>query len=114
MAWQVGQTCYGSQLAANQAAASTQVGAVVAHGGSVYVTSIAGVTADAVTYAFTPLTGGNPVSMTVQIQPMPCGLLGVDEATQLGALVSLAWVGTWAVLFIARALRETLGADNDA
>lgn len=96
MSWQVGQACYGSQLAANQAAASAQVGAVVSHGGNVFVTSVAGVDAHSVTYAFTPLAGGNPTTMTVQMNPLPCGLLGVDDAVQLGALISLVWVGTWA------------------
>lgn len=114
MSWQVGQTCYGSQLAANSAAASSQMGVVVSHGASVYVTSIASVDAAGVTYAFTPLSGGAPITMSVPMQAPACGLLGVDDGAQLGALVSLAWFATWGVMFIARAIRETIGNDDDS
>ena len=113
MSWQVGSACYGSLTAANQAAASTQVGAVVSHGGSVYVTSLAAADASGVTYSFSPLSGGAPVSMTVALNPPACGLMGVEDGVQLGALVSLVLVSTWAVVFVARAIREVeRGSDN--
>ena len=114
MGWQVGSACYGSPLAANQAAASGNLGAVVSHGGSVYVTSVAGVDANGVTYAFTPLAGGSVVSMTVAMQPQPCGLMTVEDGAQMGALVSLVWAATWAVVFIARAIREASNGSDDA
>lgn len=114
MSWQVGSACYGSPLAANQAAASSQVGAVVSHGGSLYVTSVASVDANGVTYSFSPLTGGNPVLMTVALSPQPCGLMSVDDGVQLGALVSLALISTWAVMFIARAIREVENGSDHA
>lgn len=105
MAFQVGSACYETAEAANAAAASSQVGANLSHGGSVVVVDVAAVTASTITYTYTPL-GGSPVSQTVSATPMPCGLLGAADAQVLGWGVVGAVLSAYVVMFLTRGLRD--------
>ena len=112
--WQVGSTCYSTELAANQAAASGQLGAVVSHGGSAYVTSVQAVTSTGITYALAPINGGAPLTATIAVTPQPCGLLTHTDALDLGWKVAIVWIAVYAVSYLARAAIINInGGSND-
>jgi len=102
--FQVGPACYASALAANSATASAQSGAVVTHSGTVRIVTVSSVGDDTITYNFTGLDG-SVVAQTVQQIPQPCGLLTAADGLQIGWLIAGAWIATYAVLFIAHAIR---------
>ena len=109
--YQVGTACYSTPTAALQAIASTQTGAVVQQGSTLYATVATG-TATGIDYVFHPLAGGPTFAQSVDITPEPCGLLTASDATQMGWLVVAAWVAAYAVVFLARVVRGETSADN--
>lgn len=106
MSYQVGSTCYGSAEQALSATASSQVGAVVVHGGAAYVVDVAGITASSITYLLNPIGGGVPVQSVVSVSPQPCGLLQWDDGLLLGWGVATAWILTAAVMFLRKAAHQ--------
>lgn len=102
--YQVGTACYSTPTAALQAIASTQTGAVVQQGSTLYATVATG-TATGIDYVFHPLAGGPTFAQSVAITPEPCGLLTAEDGLQIGWMVAACWIAVYAVLFIARALR---------
>lgn len=106
MAFQVGTTCYGSASDALSAAASSQVGGVVMHGGAAYVVGVDAVASTSITYSLTPLAGGQPIPSVVQLTPQPCGLLEWQDGLSLGWGVATAWIVTAAVMHLRRAAHQ--------
>lgn len=106
MAYQVGTTCYGSAADALSAAASTQVGAVVVHGGATYVVGVDAIGASSITYRLTPVAGGQAIQSVVQIAPQPCGLLQWQDGLSLGWGVATAWIVTAAVMHLRKAAHQ--------
>lgn len=106
MGYQVGTTCYGSATDALSAAASSQVGGVVVHGGASYVVGVDSVASTSITYRLTPLMGGQPVQSVVQLSPQPCGLLEWQDGLSLGWGVAAAWIVTAAVMHLRRAANQ--------
>lgn len=106
MSFQVGSACYPTPEAAAAASASSMVGSIVSHGGSAYVVNVDGVDAAAIYYSFTPVIGGTTTYMEFVHTPQPCGLLGADDAVQMGWLVAGVWVVVYCVKFIARVVRD--------
>lgn len=104
MNFQVGNTCYATTLQAAQAQASTMGGTIHHAGSSLYVVSVGPVTATSITYNF-KLVGGTGAT-TISVAPyaaQPCNMLSMADGVQIGWMVAAAWIGVYAVLFIARA-----------
>lgn len=106
MAYQVGTSCYGSALDAVAAIASSQVGALVQHGGAAYVVNVSSSTAASITYFLQPVVGGSSISYTASVTPQPCGLMDWQDGIALGWAVAAAWIATAVVLNIRRSLHE--------
>ena len=106
MSYQVGSTCYASASAALSAAASSQVGGVVVHGGVGYVVGVDAVASDSITYRLSPLSGGQAVQSVVTLTPQPCGLLQWQDGLTLGWSVAAAWIVTAAVMHLRRAAHQ--------
>ena len=102
--FQVGSACYDSAATANSAIASAQSGAVVSHSGTARIVTVSAVDGASITYTFTGLDG-SVIVQTVQHVPQPCGLLTASDGLQIAWLIAGAWIATFAVMFIARALR---------
>lgn len=109
MAYQVGSACYSTATQAAQVSASSQVGAVVSHGGTAYVIDLAGAGETSITYRLQPLAGGAPIQTTVGYTAQPCGLLQVEDGLAMGWMIGGAWIGAYALMFLARALRGETG-----
>ena len=114
MSYQVGSTCYGTALAANQASVSSLAGTIVLMGGQSQVLSVQAVSDSAITYGYTPLGGGALSSQTVAITPLPCNLLTAEDAMSIGWQIAAVWLTVYAITFIANYLkRETFGVSDD-
>lgn len=103
MSFQVGSACYATETQAAQVAASSQAGAVVSQGGSLYVVGVDAVDATSITYEFHPMAGGSPVVVVTPYNAQPCGLLGVSDGVEMGWMVAGAWLATFAVIGLVRA-----------
>lgn len=103
MAFQVGSTCYSTPAGALSAAASSQVGTVVSHGGSAYVVDASSVTASSISYRLTPVGGGTPIASVVSMSPQPCGLLTAEDGAMLGWAIAAAWIATAVVINLRKA-----------
>lgn len=106
MAFQVGSTCYGAATDAVSAIASSQVGAVVQHGGATYIVDATALTASSITYALRPVAGGSPITSTVSVTPQPCGLLQWSDGLAMGWGIAAAWIATAALMQLRRAVHE--------
>lgn len=110
MSYQVGSACYSTAVEAAQASASSEIGAVVPHGGVAYVVDAATVAASSVTYSLTPVGGGSAISVTSAYTAQPCNLMSYADGLTIGWAVAGAWLAAFALMFMARALRgETEG-----
>jgi hypothetical protein len=107
MAFQVGSACYGTEVQAAQAQASASVGSIV--GVSPHSVSVSSVAADSITYVLSPVGGGTPITHVAPFTPQPCNLLQAEDGLAIGWMVAGAWIGAWALLFLARALRGETG-----
>lgn len=106
MSFQVGPACYGTAAQAAVAAASSQVGAVVAHGSAAYVVDVSAVDGASITYALYPVAGGAPITVQAPFSAQPCGLLGVEDGLAIGWGIAAAWLVVFALLFLTRGLRD--------
>ncbi|GKT19023.1 hypothetical protein AVHY2522_20980 [Acidovorax sp. SUPP2522] len=112
MAFQVGTACYPTSKQAAEASASAQVGAVVSHGGTAYVMDIGGVADASITYRLQPVAGGTPIQIVSTYTAQPCGFLQLQDGLVMGWMVAAAWIATYSVMFLARALRGEETNDN--
>lgn len=92
MSYQVLTSCYATALAAAQASASSQVGAVVSLGASLYVVDVQAVSDTSITYNLHSLDTTATVVKTVPYTPMPCGLLDTADALFLSGSIATAWI----------------------
>jgi hypothetical protein len=104
--FQVGASCYATSQAANEVSASAQAGSVVLIGGQSYALSVAEVTGTAVTYVYSPASGGATISQTVAMLPPTCGLLTAADASDIAWMIAVAWVAAFCIKFLARAVRN--------
>lgn len=100
MGYQVGSICYATEQQALSASASSQVGAVVPHGGKSYVTGVSSVGSGSITYSFISLDGTESFELVSPLTPQPCGLLDWQDGLVLGWGVAAAWIATAAVMFL--------------
>ncbi len=84
MAYQVGSACYSEAQDAVAAIASSQVGAVVAHGGAAYVVNVTALDAASITYSLAPIAGGAAITLAASVNPQPCGLMTGTDGALLG------------------------------
>lgn len=113
MPFQVGSACYPTAQQAAQASASAQVGAVVVHGGSAFVVDVGGVADTSIAYRLHPVAGGNPIQITAPYLPQPCNLLQLQDGLQMGWMVAAAWLATYSIMFLTRALRGEGDSNGD-
>ena len=111
MYYQVNDACFPSAISAAQAAASSQIGALKEHGGTLYAVDVSAVTASSITYSLLPVGGGAPVVLVAPYAAQECQLLNLDDGLQLGWMVAAVWLAAFGVMFMARALRGETG-DN--
>jgi hypothetical protein len=104
--YQVGVNCYGSALAAAQAAASSQIGSVVSLGTSAYVVDVVAVSDTSITYKFDPVEGTASITKAVPFTALSCGLLDASDGLLIGWGIATAWLVTAGVLFLRRGLHE--------
>jgi hypothetical protein len=104
--FQVGPTCYGSELDAARAAASAQAGLVVQLGGSAYVLDVQGVAPGSITYALNPVGPGSAIVQTVPYTAQPCGLLDTVDGIMLGWAVAAVWLVTASITHLRKAVHE--------
>lgn len=95
--WQAGSTCYATKTAALQALASSQVGAIVQHGGAAQLVTVTQVGADGIEYTFAPVGGGTPTVQQVIAEPMPCNLLTSDDVSPIVWAIAGGWLAVWAI-----------------
>ena len=113
--YQYGNSCYQTPSAANQIAASAQSGTVVVIGGQSYVLAYSSVTDSTITYLYSPAAGGPTISQTITVIPPPCALLTAADAVDIGWLIAAAWIGVYAIKYLANHLQsEVDGIKNDA
>lgn len=104
MGFQVGAACYSTALQAAQAAASSQIGAVVNHGGSAHVVELLSVTDASITYGLRPVGGGAPLQLTSAYVAQPCNLLQVEDGLTMGWMVGGVWIAVYGLIFLARTI----------
>jgi hypothetical protein len=100
MAYQVGSVCYSDAQGAVAAIASSQVGAVVSHGGAAYVVNASDITSASITYTLSPIAGGAAITLTAPVTPQPCGLLDWQDGIVLGWAIAAVWLAVAAVMFL--------------
>lgn len=91
--WQVGAVCYHSKIAALQAAASAQTGAIVAQGGGSYVVGVEAVAENGIQYGLTPIGGGSPLVVQSIQDPVPCNLLMSADVLPIAWAIAAGWIG---------------------
>lgn len=108
MSFQSGPGCFPTALAANQFAAAQQVGSIKQIGTAQYVVDSTSVTATSITYVFRNVSSTAVVTTTETVTPLPCQALTYEDAASLAWPVAAAWLGVYAVTYLARYLsRET-------
>lgn len=109
---QVGDTCYPSELAANQAIASGEIGRITQVGTESYVVDSSTQTATGITYVLRNVNSTAVITKTFVVTPVPCQALTAADAGSMAWMIVAAWVGVFALLFITRALRGQPNEDT--
>lgn len=102
---QVGDTCYPSELAANQAIAASQIGKITQVGTASYVVDSSTQTASAITYILRNVNSNAAITKTSTVTPIPCQALTAGDAGSMAWMVVSAWVAVYALMFLTRAFR---------
>ncbi len=105
MSYQVHTACYPTPEAAASVSASASLGAIVHRGGDAYAVDAASVNATSITYTLSPMAGGTPITTVVPYTAQPCQLLSLQDGLQMGWMIAGAWIGAYALMFLARAFR---------
>jgi hypothetical protein len=106
---QVGDTCYPSELAANQAIASGQIGNIVAVGNNSYVVDSSTQDANSITYVLQRVNSTAVITKTATITPVPCQALTAEDAGSMAWMVVAAWIGVYGIMFLTRPFRDSKG-----
>lgn len=106
MSFQVGSACYDTAAMAAEVSASAQVGAVVSHGSQSYVVNASSSDGSSITYAFTPIGGGSAFTVVAPYTAQPCRLLTHQDGMTIGWLLAGVWFATWAIKFMAVAIKD--------
>lgn len=106
MSFQYGANCYGTAVAAAQAAAASQIGAIVPIGSATYSVDVVSASDTSITYKLTPLDGTTSITKLVPFTPLPCGLLDTADGLIIGWGIATAWLLTAGVLFLRRGINE--------
>lgn len=104
---QVGDTCYPSELSANQAIASSQVGKLVQVGTASYVVDATSITATNITYTLRNVASTATIVKTSAVTPIPCQAMNALDAGALAWKIAAVWIAVYAIMFITRSLRGT-------
>ena len=105
MAYQVGLVCYGTPQEAASAVASGESGKLLEAGSVVYVVDAAAGSDGSITYTLTDTAGVQPEIVKVQTPTLPeCALLQAGDGLVIGWLIATAWLVTFAVLSMRKAL----------
>jgi hypothetical protein len=102
--FQVGAACYETELQAAQVSASSVIGSIVQQGETAYVVNASNVAGNAISYTFSPVSGGAAFTVQSPYAAQPCGLLDISDGLAMGWLVVAAWASAYSVMFIRRAL----------
>lgn len=90
---------------AAQAHASSVTPQVINAGSAIYLVSTPTVTASAITYSFKNVSSGSILATTsTPYYPQACNMLSMADGVQIGWLIGAAWLATFAILFIAKAI----------
>jgi hypothetical protein len=106
MSYQFEATCYPTALDAARAASASQIGKVVQVGSSTYVIDVVGVADSSITYQLNDISTPSTITKIAPFSAQPCGLLDTSDALVLGWGVAIAWLTTYAVMFLRRGLHE--------
>ena len=108
MMYQSGPGCFPTALAANQYAAAQEVGSIKQIGTAQYVVDSTAVTSSSITYVFRNVSSTAVVTTTETVTPLACQALTHEDAASLAWPVAAAWLGVYALTYLARYLtRET-------
>lgn len=105
MGWQVGGVCYGTQVAAVQAATSAEVGQVITLGAVAYTVDVTATTSTTATYHLRRISGTPDLIQTVDLTPAPCNLLEGSDGLVLGWSLIGVWVAAYAVKYLSTLVR---------
>jgi hypothetical protein len=105
MAFQSGDACYDTALAANQAAAAREIGSIKTIGTAQYVVDVTGVTATSISYTFRNVSSTATVVTTETVTPITCVGMTHADAWSLAWPIAAAWLSVYAVTNLARYLR---------
>lgn len=111
MPFQVGPNCYASAVQAAQAQASSMAGSVI-QGPSAHVVDVSAVSETSITYQFTPVGGGSPLTLVAPFTAQPCNLMTAEDGLSIGWSIAAIWLGVYALIFIGRAVRGW-GTDDE-
>ena len=106
--YQQGSACYSTAQQANQAQASNLVGSIVSLGGEPYSVNVLSVTDTSIGLQLEQISGSAVITKTITASPQSCGLLQAEDAVALGWLIVAAWIGAFAMTFIARMFRDSI------
>mgnify|MGYP000856818016 CR=1 FL=1 len=108
MMYQSGPGCFSTPAEANSYAAAQQIGSIKQIGTAQYVVDSTAVTASSITYVFRNVSNNSTVTTTEIVNPLPCQALTYEDAASLAWPVAAAWLGVYALTYLARYLtRET-------
>lgn len=113
MTFQVGDYCVATDLAAANSVASSQLGAIVNHGGSLYSVSVSGVTPNQIEYLLTPFAPGTPITVQVPFTPISCQLPSIQDGISQGWMVATVWLGVFALVFLGRIFKTFENTDKE-
>jgi hypothetical protein len=102
--FQYGSNCYSSALATAQAAASSQIGALVPIGSVVYSVDVLAVSDTSITYKLTDLNSTAALTKSVPFTALPCGLLDTSDGLIIGWGIATAWLVTAGILFLRKGM----------
>ena len=102
---QVGNTCYPSEISANQAIAASQIGKITQVGTASYVVDSSTQTATAITYVLRNVNSTATITKVSTVTPIPCQALTAGDAGSMAWMVVAAWIAVYSIMFLTRALR---------
>lgn len=117
MSYQVGNACYGTDIAAAQAVASGLVGSLHQSGGYLYALDVVGVSGESISVTFSALDGGPALAgSAIPLTLQPCNLLDTGDGVQIGWLLIAAWAAAYSLRWLGSVLENWWegGSDGDA